>query len=180
MNFGRYQGPHKGHKMLFDFMYNLAVARDASFMIYPSHTHNKSNPIAFHDKVDMLTDLMPEYTYNISVDHGNSIVSILKSLQYTYDNIIFVCGSDQYKNFNAFLPNYNGLEYEFNSIEIVIAGNTRNEGTDEIAQCSATKMREYVSNNDIVGFMANMPDTAPANAVTRAFETMTECLCQQA
>lgn len=176
MNFGRYQGPHKGHKMLWDFMHNLATDLDAEWMVYPSHTQNKNNPISFHDKVDMLSDLMPEYTYNISVDHSNSIVGILQSLQTTYDNIVFVCGSDQYKNFNAFLLNYNGLEYDFNSIEVVVAGETRDQGTSLIAQCSASKMREYIANADMSSFMNDMPDTAPAIAIARAFATMTMCI----
>lgn len=173
MNFGRFQGPHKGHQMLADYMKRLASENNGDYMIFPSSTHNAKNPIPFNQKVEILKGLMPEHSDHISDAHPNSVVKILTLLQDKYDNIIFVCGSDQVRNFSMFLPNYNDIEYSFKSITVVAAGDDRtdNDGND-VASCSATRMRQFVLNNDMTSFIRHVPETAPAINIEKAFAVM--------
>lgn len=172
INFGRYQGPHRGHEMLMDFIRDLAIKENADYFIYPSKTQNKKNPLSYGAKCLLLKNLLPDHADHIVEDHQNGIVKILQSLQNEYKRVLFVCGSDRSDSYRKFIPNYNGLEYHFDDIRIIEAGNERNEQSTGVAACSASKMRDHVRNGDIISFVAEAPRRASRFDAELAFAVM--------
>lgn len=172
INFGRYQGPHRGHEMLSDFMRDLAKQHNADYFIYPSKSYDKKNPIPYNTKVHIMKQLLSDHAEHIVKEHPNAIVKILQSLQHEYKRVLFVCGSDRSNSYRKFIPNYNGMEYNFDDIQIIEAGNPRDENTSGVAACSASKMREYVSSGDIISFTAEAPRRATRYDVQLAFNAM--------
>jgi hypothetical protein len=78
----------------------------------------------------------------------------LESLK--YNRIIYVAGSDRVESFNDLLNKYNGTEYNFDSIDIVSAGerDPEQEGAQGI---SASKMRDFAARGDMQSFLNNVP-----------------------
>lgn len=172
INFGRFQGPHRGHEMLADFMKQLAAKHNGDYLIYPSLTVNDKNPLTPGIKKLLLENLLPSHKDHLVLEHENNIVSILKQLQATYKRVIFVCGSDRVDSFRNFLPRYNGSEYNFDSIQITSVGDARSDCSAGIAACSASKMREYVRTNNYKDFLVCAPRSASRWDVKAAFEVM--------
>lgn len=175
INFGRYQGVHNGHEMLIDFMRDKAAELQCEYRVFPSSTHDKkNNPIPFDEKLKMMQTMLPEHASCISTEHPNTIVAILQDLEKSgYTDVYFVCGSDRAASFEKFLPNYNGLEYQFDVLEILSAGKSRNDGIiGAIESSSASKIREYVKNNDITSYIHSIPINAPIVESAKIFNKM--------
>ncbi len=172
ITFGRMQGPHRGHEMLFNEMRSMAEARDADYIIYPSLTEDKKNPLSPGIKKLLLEYLLPEHKDNIEFNHENNIVKILEQLQTRYKNVVFVCGSDRANSFRNFLPRYNGDLYSFESLDIVGVGNERNDDAAGIEGSSASKMREYCRTNNYKDFLINAPRNTTRWDVRVAYEVM--------
>lgn len=178
VNFGRYQGPHRGHEMLMNFIKDLAERKNADYKIFLSNTFNEKNPIPVDTKERILKLLLPQHADNIFSEH-NTVVAMLQSLQQEYRNVIFVCGSDRYVSFNSFLNNYNGIQYEFDSLKVLAAGDPRTDISNGISGCSASKMRGYVEDCDIISFTQDSPTAANARDIQTAFDEMTDAMLIQ-
>ena len=73
-----------------------------------------------------------------------------------YNRIIYVAGSDRVQSFNDLLNKYNGSEYNFDSIDIVSAGE-RDPERDGAQGISASKMRDFAARGDMNNFVSNVP-----------------------
>lgn len=177
ITFGRFQGIHRGHEMLANFMRTKAEEVDGTYMMFPTYTHDKKNPIPFETKVKHLKALLPSHSEHISTNHPTSIVGILKMLSSVYERVIFVCGSDRIVGFEKWLHNYNGLEYHFEQLDIIAAGNPRSEHSEYAVEgCSGTNMRLYVTVDNYYNFALCSPTEAPEDIIPEVYNELRQVM----
>jgi nicotinic acid mononucleotide adenylyltransferase len=154
ISWGRFNPPTIGHEIVFKFGNDLAKQNKADFFIVPTKTTDKQkNPLTIQEKITYLNKIFPEYTNNLI--NSSQINTIIEAAKYFsnkgYKNLKLVVGSDRKEQFEI-LNKYNNKEYNFNSIEIVSAGERLDEG-EGAASMSASKMREAAIQGDIDAFM---------------------------
>ena len=71
-------------------------------------------------------------------------------------DVVFVAGSDRVVEFKSLLGKYNGLEYDFDSIDVVSAGQ-RDPDSEGVSGMSASKMRAAAASNDYNTFRQGLP-----------------------
>ena len=75
-----------------------------------------------------------------------------------YSDIVMVVGSDRVGQFDKLLNKQNTIDYTFNSIKIVSAGE-RDPDAEGASGMSASKMREAAKNQKTTEFLQGIPDT---------------------
>ena len=75
-----------------------------------------------------------------------------------YSDIVMVVGYDRVGQFDKLLNKQNTIDYTFNSIKIVSAGE-RDPDAEGASGMSASKMREAAKNQKTTEFLQGIPDT---------------------
>jgi nicotinic acid mononucleotide adenylyltransferase len=155
LSWGRFNPPTIGHEVVFKFASDLAKENKSDFFIVPTKTTDKEkNPLTLQEKITYLNKIFPEYTNNLI--NSSQINTIIEAAKYFnnkgYKNLKLVVGSDRKEQFEHLLNKYNNKEYNFNSIEIVSAGERLDEG-EGAASISASKMRQAATEGNIEAFM---------------------------
>ncbi len=155
--FGRFNPPTAGHEKLLDKVAN--VAKDGDYVIYPSRSHDpKKNPLDPDTKIGFMKQMFPNHAERIQNDVGaKTIFDVLKSAyEQGYSGVNVVVGSDRLPEFEKLTNNYNGKLYDFQSINVVSAGE-RDPDADDVSGMSASKLRAAALENDFDSFMKGMP-----------------------
>ena len=140
--FGRFNPPTTGHELLVKAVKKLAQQKRADHVIYASRSQDaKKNPLTVERKVHYLNMMFPQTHFVGANDHVRTFIEAAKELNKKYKNIIMVAGSDRVSEFNRLLNTYNGKEFNFDTIEVISAGE-RDPDSDTASGMSATKMRE--------------------------------------
>ena len=101
------------------------------------------------------TNFFPGVT--VGDDNVRTIIDAMKKLEaMNYNRVIYVAGSDRVESFDDLLNKYNGTEYNFDSIDIVSAGE-RDPEQDGAQGISASKMRDFAARGDLNNFVSNVP-----------------------
>jgi hypothetical protein len=155
ISWGRFNPPTIGHEVVFKTAKDFAERQNADFFIIPTKTSDKDkNPLTFEEKIKYLNKLFPEYSTSLVTEE--QIKTIIDAAKYlaskNYKNIKVVVGSDRVVQFQELLNKYNGKEYNFDSIEILSAGD-RIDTDEGVAGISASKIREAAIRGDINAFM---------------------------
>jgi hypothetical protein len=157
--FGRFQPPTIGHELLVNTVTKTATAHKASYAIFVSRTQDKKkNPLPLGSKLHYLKEAFPGVHFVGANDEVRTFMEAAKSFDGKFKNLIMVAGGDRVAVFEETLNKYNHIEYNFNSIQVVSAGD-RDPDADEASGASGTKMREYAANNDLKSFIAQLPRT---------------------
>lgn len=155
ISFGRMNPPTVGHQKLVDKVKQVARSKNGKPMIFLSHTQDsKKNPLGYSDKIKFARIAFGRDV--VKPSSAKTIIDIAKQLENDYDNLVMVVGDDRVKEFDTLLNKYNGKEYSFKTVEITSAG-TRDPDSSDVSGMSASKMREYVSNDDIDSFRSGLP-----------------------
>lgn len=154
ISWGRFNPPTIGHEIVFKCANDLAFKERADFFIVPSRTvDSEKNPLTLQEKISYLSKIFPEYNNNIL--NNSDINTIIEAAKHFYNrgykNLKLVVGSDRKDRFEI-LNKYNNKDYNFNSIEIISAGERINEN-EGAASMSASKMREAAVEGNIDAFM---------------------------
>lgn len=162
-SFARMNPITTGHKKLVSKI--LSITGD--HFLFLSHTHNKkTDPLDFNTKMQFAKEFFPSITVG-----SNDVKTVIQALQklhaHGYKHVVFVAGSDRVENFNTLLHKYNGIEYQFETINIVSAGE-RDPDSSGLSGISATKMRVAALNGDIVTFTKHTPDVKLADKMYKA------------
>ncbi len=89
--------------------------------------------------------------------HRN-IFDILRDLHDEgHEHVTMVVGDDRVKEFESLTNKYNGVHYDFKSINIKSAGARADDSDDPIENLSASKMRAHAQGGDHDSFHAGMP-----------------------
>lgn len=154
--FGRFNPPTTGHELLINKVKEFAGGGD--YFIFPSHSQDKKkNPLTAQQKVKFMKEMYPSHKDAIVYDA--QIRDAIKALKWLedkgYTDAIFVVGSDRVPAFQ-FIKQYNGKDYNMNTVEIRSAGE-RDPDADDVSGMSASKMRKAVADKDMPTFISGLP-----------------------
>ena len=145
--FGRMNPPTIGHEKLVEKLKSF----NGDHYIFLSQTQKpKDNPLPFDVKLNFAKKFFP----GVNVGHPTvrtpiQMLQMLEKLGYT--DIIYVAGSDRVASFDKLFNDYNGKEYNFNSITVENAGE-RDPDADGAEGMSASKMRAAAAAGDLESF----------------------------
>ena len=167
--FGRFNPPTIGHEKLIRTVEKEAGSDD--YLIYPSQTFDKpKNPLPYAYKVDILQKMFPWAKIETAAC-CNTIIKVAQDMMMKdYSDIVMVVGSDRVAQFDKLLNKQNTVDYTFNSIKIVSAGE-RDPDAEGASGMSASKMREAAEQGKFSDFAKGIP---AALTVQDKMELMTE------
>ena len=146
--FGRFNPPTTGHELLINKVKEYAAGND--YFVFPSHTVDKKgkNPLTAAQKVSFMKMMFPSHKDNVIFDE--TVRDAIKALKWLegkgYTDAIFVVGSDRVPAFQ-FIKQYNGKDYNMNTVEIKSAGQ-RDPDADDVSGMSASKVRQAIVDGD--------------------------------
>jgi hypothetical protein len=150
--FGRMNPPTIGHEKLV----NAVKKQQGDHYIFLSQTQKpKDNPLPFDVKLEFAKKFFP----GVNVGHPTvrtpiQMLQMLEKLGYT--DVIYVAGSDRVASFDKLFNDYNGKEYNFDSITVVNAGE-RDPDADGAEGMSASKMRLAAAEGNLEAFAQGVP-----------------------
>ena len=166
--FARMNPPTRGHQRVLECLSTRAGKRP--YRIYLSQSHDSTkNPLIYESKLKYARRFFPNQARNIyhSTDIHDVLDVAVQLYNEGYTHINMVVGGDRKTEFENLLKKYNGVEsnhgvYSFNQINVISAG-VRDPDKGGVEAVSASKLREYVLNEDFIGFSQGLP----TNVTTR-------------
>jgi len=155
--FGRMNPPTIGHEKLV----NAVKKQNGDHYIFLSQTQKpKDNPLPFDVKLEFAKKFFP----GVNVGHPTvrtpiQMLQMLEKLGYT--DVVYVAGSDRVASFDKLFNDYNGKEYNFDSITVINAGE-RDPDADGAEGMSASKMRLAAAEGNLEAFSQGVPKPALA------------------
>lgn len=163
MAFGRMNPPTIGHKKLVDKIKSLP---GDPYVFLSQSQKPKTDPLAFQDKLRYAKFFFPDIT--IGNPEVRTIIQALQKINSLgYKNLIYVAGSDRVQAFEEMINKYNGVEYNFDNIQIVSAGE-RDPDADGAEGMSASKMRAAALAGDLESFKQGVPNPEIADEMFAA------------
>ena len=157
--FGRFNPPTIGHELLVKAVKKLAQQRKADHVIYASRSQDsKKNPLSVDKKVKYLKLMFPNTNFAAANDEARTFIEVAKQLNKKYKNIIMVGGSDRVQEFKRLLSTYNGKEFNFDTIDVISAGE-RDPDADDATGMSASKMRQLAVKGNYAEFKKGLPSS---------------------
>ena len=157
--FGRFNPPTIGHELLVKAVKKLAQQKKADHVIYASKSQDaKKNPLSVDKKVSYLKLMFKGTNFAAANDDVRTFIEAAKQLNKKYKNIVMVAGSDRVPEFKRLLNTYNGKEFNFDTIEVISAGE-RDPDADDASGMSASKMRAIATKGDYSEFKRGLPST---------------------
>lgn len=114
-------------------------------------------------KIYFMKEMYPSHKNSIIFDEVvRDAIKALKWLEDKgYTDAIFVVGSDRVTAFQ-FIKQYNGKDYNMNTVEIKSAGE-RDPDADDVSGMSASKMRKAAQEGDVATIKSGLPNTVNKN-----------------
>ncbi len=157
--FGRFNPPTIGHELLVKAVKKLAQQKNADHVIYASRSQDsKKNPLTVDKKVKYLNLMFRNTHFAAANEHVRTFIEAAKELNKRYKNIVMVAGSDRVPEFKRLLNTYNGKEFNFDTIEVISAGE-RDPDADDASGMSASKMRAVAVKGNYAEFKRGLPST---------------------
>lgn len=153
--FGRMNPPTIGHEKLVKKVMDVARQNRGMAHVYTSHSQDKNkNPLDYDDKIKLL---QRAFGGAVIKSPARTVIEVMKHLeQMGHKTAIMVAGSDRVKEFETLLNKYNGKDYNFESIEVVSAGE-RDPDAEGAEGMSASKMRQAVKDGNVNQFTQGLP-----------------------
>jgi hypothetical protein len=157
--FGRFNPPTIGHELLVKAVKKLAQQKKADHVIYASRSQDaKKNPLSVDKKVKYLNLMFKGTNFAAADADARTFIEVAKVLNKKYKNIVMVAGSDRVPEFTRLLNSYNGKDFNFNTIEVISAGE-RDPDADDATGMSASKMRALAVKGDYAQFKKGLPSS---------------------
>jgi hypothetical protein len=159
--FGRLQPPTIGHELLVNAVRQTAEQNHCPYVIYVSRTVGKTpaeklkNPLTVDQKMGYLSRMFPGTNFQPATDAVRTPVEAAKHLNQKYRNLIMIAGGSRAEEFEKLLNDYNGKDYNFDSIRVVKI--ERDPDADDAAGMSGTKMRQAAAADDFATFKSGVP-----------------------
>ena len=154
--FGRFNPPHAGHGKMMDAVKSYG-GDTGNYRIYPSRTQdNKKNPLSADQKIKHMRAMFKDHKDKIqnSEAHRN-IFDIMKDLNDEgHEHVTMVVGDDRVKEFDKLTKKYNGVHYDFKSINVKSAGKRDPKSDDPLEALSASSLRKHATKGDHEAFHA--------------------------
>ena len=150
-----------GHEKLVDKVIAVAKQNAAMPHVYLTHSFDsKKNPLPYKTKIRLAKKAFGNI---VTESRAKTIMQAMQELQGMHKKIILVVGSDRVNEFKTLLTKYNGKDYNFESIEVVSAGE-RDPDADDVSGMSASKMRELAADNNVEEFKKGLPRKLQSSA----------------
>lgn len=164
--FGRMNPPTIGHEKLV----NAVKKVPGDHFLFLSHTQNpKDNPLSFEQKQKFASAFFPGITIGDSA--VRTPIDMMKKLQADgYNKVVYIAGSDRVADFEKLLNQYNGKEYNFDSITVINAG-ARDPDAEGAEGMSASKMRAAAERDNFEEFAAGVPKVELADELFQAVKS---------
>ena len=159
--FGRFNPPTIGHQKLLDRAAKEATKKGYELRIYPSRSSDaKKNPLTPQMKISYMRQMFPDYADSIIDDKkSKTIFNVLTgAYEEGHSNMTIMVGADRLGEFQGLSHKYNGELYNFDSLEVVSAGD-RDPDSDDVSGMSASKLRLAAAEGNFVKFAKGIPDT---------------------
>lgn len=141
LSWGRMNPPTKGHEKLIQKIKDVALMLDATPLVYLSHSQDPiKNPLTYSEKIYFAKKAFGDIIQRSS---SHTIIEVLRELDSHYTDLVLVVGEDRISQFQNLLNRYNGVEYQFDSIQIISAG-LRFESSAGVESISASIARNLV------------------------------------
>lgn len=157
--FGRFNPPTIGHEKLINKIKELGQGKEVQ--VFMSQTQDsKKNPLSFSEKLKFMKQAFKGI--KISTDKKlKSPFDVLEMLSDGgYKDVTMVVGSDRVDNFKGQVAPYlspgKSIYLEFDNFEVVSAGD-RDPDADDASGISASKLREFVAEDDFTNFKKGVP-----------------------
>lgn len=161
ISWGRMNPPTVGHEKLVNKVKEVARKIGAKTEIYLSHSQDaKKNPLSYDDKVMIAKEAFGPIVQKVP---AKTIIEVMKTLQSRYDQVTLVVGSDRVPEFETLLNKYNGKEFNFDTINVVSAGE-RDPDAEGVEGMSASKMREAALKGEESKFKSGLPKKLQSHA----------------
>jgi nicotinic acid mononucleotide adenylyltransferase len=161
ISFGRMNPITSGHEKLVNTVMKEAASRRADSGIFLSHSHDaKKNPLTYDQKIALGKKAFGRV---IRRSTARTIIEVAKELSGQYDNLVVVVGSDRIAEFKRLLETYNGKEYNYETIEVVSAGE-RDPDSDDVSGMSASKLRSLAATGNLDEFKKGLPRKLQSSA----------------
>jgi hypothetical protein len=167
VTFGRLNPPTIGHQKLVNAVLKQKADAHYLFVSQTQKTEGKnktrlSNPLPFDIKLGFIQQAFPEITIG-----DTSVTTAIGMLQYLekqgFDKVIFVGGSDRVSDFQQLFDKQNGIDYNFDSIQVVSSGD-RDPDAEGAEGMSASKMRAAAIQGDFDNFKTGLPSKLQTSA----------------
>ena len=152
--FGRLNPPTVGHQKLIDKVITMAKRVKGLPVLYVSASQDKNkNPLTAKQKLDYLKKIYPRGIKLMpATSNERTFMEILKNrFDKRYTDVYMIAGSDRVAEFKRLIKQYNGKDYNFDTTEVVSAGERDPDATGATGM-SASKMREFAARNDFTSF----------------------------
>ena len=159
ITFGRFNPPHAGHGKLLDAV-KAHGGDSGNYRIYPSRSQDhKKNPLGADAKVGHMRKLFPGHKDAIQNNEAHrNVFDILRDLNDEgKEHVTMVVGDDRVKEFEKITQKYNGVHYDFKTINIKSAGARDPNSEDPVEKLSASGQRKHASGDDYDSFHAGLP-----------------------
>ena len=170
--FGRFNPPTIGHKKLLDRA--KAISKGGELLIYPSRSQDpKKNPLTPSTKIGFMQKMFPKYADSIIDDaNAKTIFDVLVDANENgVKNISIVVGADRLKEFENLATKYNGQLYQFDTINVISAGE-RDAESEGVEGMSASKLRKAAASGDYKSFIAGVPKELDDKDKEKLFNTL--------
>lgn len=163
--FGRMNPPTSGHEIMLEEGKLMADSERADYRVYLSKSSDpKKNPLPYDVKIKFFKKLFPRYApYLIEDPSIRTVIDILKDLNGQYSDVVMLVGEDRVEDFQNLLDRYNGIEYDFETIEVQNTGG-RVEGR------SGSAMRELVKQGKFDEFASSYSDNIDIGLLRQIFQ----------
>lgn len=163
--FGRMNPPTIGHGVVVDKVIAEANKRGGDHFVFVSKTQDaKKNPLNQKQKVTYLKKFFPKGNFPLGKT-TNPFDTVLYLCELGYKHIVVVTGSDHIAEYNK-IREYKGKvatndpkkrSYSFETLEVVVAGEARDDNAQGVAGMSASKMRAAAFSGDFKTFATGVP-----------------------
>ena len=172
ITFGRFNPPTIGHEALIKRV--AREAKNGEYRIYPSRSQDpKKNPLDPGTKIKFMRKAYPEHANAIIAnDNMRSIFDVLTALDSEgYSGVTLVVGGDRVSEFNSLANKYNGKLYNFETIDVVSAGE-RDPDSEGVEGMSASKLRKAAAEDDFKTFDKGMPQGLSKSDKAELYNTL--------
>ena len=175
--FGRMNPPTVGHQKLVDKVNAVAKSNGADARVYLSHTqNNKKDPLDYTAKYNLAKKAFGPTVFK---SNSKTVIQILQELEKDgYTDIVMVAGSDRVSEFKSLLTKYNGKDYNFDSIDVVSAGE-RDPDAEGVEGMSASKLRALAKQGDFETFKTGLPKRLGASDAKKIYDTIRSVITEE-
>ena len=172
--FGRFNPPHKGHKVLVDALMHKAAGAGADAYVFATSTQDKKkNPLYVHEKVEILKKMYPDERkvriINTTKSACKTVPAVLGRLKGAgYKKIVLVAAGERVADFTGKFEVEKGVPLE------VVSGGERDPDSEGVEGLSATKMRTAAGAANLASFRAGLDEAIGEHSAGKLIEKIRE------